>query len=362
MTRPLGAYVRFGKELQDLSGAVLVPVADEKAFLALLDNVGMNPSKGKDGIYTLQTKQNIDLYLRFAKHYAYISGINTENLSDKKLLDPAKVLAGSADSVVTATVRLDQIDDTTKLIVLDQIAQAVQAQQEKALPGETPAQKEFRKLMLGQVGKTITDVFKEGQRKLRHCPAEGEKGIALRLSLAAQPGTDLAKSIAAAGKAKSLFAGLLPQDAAFRVLVDATLPPAMHKAFTKTMEDAAERRLPASATRRSATGPGGRQCDIADGQRGPSRRLLRHGRSGGQALHAAGCHQGRQWRRAGQRGPQAAGERGEEPARRATAKDQARRCVGWFGQDPPVRAAARRQDRHGARRPAGRPEPVRRIS
>ena len=38
LKRPVGAYVRFGKELEDLSGAILIPVADQPAFLDLLDN------------------------------------------------------------------------------------------------------------------------------------------------------------------------------------------------------------------------------------------------------------------------------------------------------------------------------------
>src|SRR5581483_1464986 len=37
--RPLGAYVRFGKDIEDISGAVLVPIADEKAFLDLLERL-----------------------------------------------------------------------------------------------------------------------------------------------------------------------------------------------------------------------------------------------------------------------------------------------------------------------------------
>src|SRR5438876_588597 len=31
--RPLGAYVRFGKALDEVNGAILVPIADEKTFL-----------------------------------------------------------------------------------------------------------------------------------------------------------------------------------------------------------------------------------------------------------------------------------------------------------------------------------------
>src|SRR5438067_297303 len=46
LQRPVGIYVRFGKELEDINGAILVPVADQQAFLAALENLGMNPTKG----------------------------------------------------------------------------------------------------------------------------------------------------------------------------------------------------------------------------------------------------------------------------------------------------------------------------
>src|SRR5437879_5039239 len=48
--RPFGFYGRIGKELDDISGAILVPVADEAAFLNLLKNINLQVIKGDDGI------------------------------------------------------------------------------------------------------------------------------------------------------------------------------------------------------------------------------------------------------------------------------------------------------------------------
>src|SRR5262245_52363720 len=55
--RPLGLYARVGKEITDLQAVLLVPVADEKEFLTLLDNLNFRPEKGNDGLYTV--KQNV---------------------------------------------------------------------------------------------------------------------------------------------------------------------------------------------------------------------------------------------------------------------------------------------------------------
>src|SRR6266480_3807260 len=51
-SRPFGVYARFGKELDDIRGAILIPMVDDKSFLTLLDNVGVTYKKDADGIYT----------------------------------------------------------------------------------------------------------------------------------------------------------------------------------------------------------------------------------------------------------------------------------------------------------------------
>src|SRR5438045_2837626 len=50
--RPFGFYGRIGKELDDISGAILLPIADEQAFLNLLKNLNVQIIKGGDGIHT----------------------------------------------------------------------------------------------------------------------------------------------------------------------------------------------------------------------------------------------------------------------------------------------------------------------
>src|SRR5262245_44799656 len=68
--RPFGAYARFGKGLEDIGGAVLIPIASEKAFLTLLDNLDVRATKEKNDIYKLQTPAPVEVYLRFANRYA----------------------------------------------------------------------------------------------------------------------------------------------------------------------------------------------------------------------------------------------------------------------------------------------------
>jgi hypothetical protein len=243
LDRPIGAYLRFGEDLSEFSATLLVPVGDPKAFLVLLEDQEMSPKLGKNDIYTLQTKWNIDLYLRFAKKYAYVS-INTENLSDKKLREPAEVLAGADDSLITVTVRLDQVSNAYKIVALGALEQELGNLQDKVLEGQTETQQKFTKATIKQFSQTAADVFKDGQR-LRFDVSfdKNKKDLALQLSLTAKPNTELARTIDASGKMKSPFAALMGKDAAFRGSVDATFPTAVHETFTKALQEWAEKSL-----------------------------------------------------------------------------------------------------------------------
>jgi hypothetical protein len=249
LSRPAGAYVRFGEEVTDINGAVLIPIADTEAFLTLLGNLRMNPTKGKDGLYTVtlnqQSGQNIDIYMRIVNKYACFSAPNPDNLAAGKLLDPSKVLAGPADSLLSIVARLDQVPAFLRGLAVSQIEEQLRIAQDKApAQPETPAQAELRKAMIKQASRVIGDTFNDGQRaQLDVSMAKDTKDLTLRLSLSAKPGSELAKTIKNAGEHKSPFAGLLTTNAAFRTSVDVSFPPEVHKAFAKVIEDAAQKSL-----------------------------------------------------------------------------------------------------------------------
>src|SRR5262245_57417550 len=49
--KPIGLYGTLGtKGLADSHGVLLLPIADEKAFLKMLENLDLKPEKGKDGL------------------------------------------------------------------------------------------------------------------------------------------------------------------------------------------------------------------------------------------------------------------------------------------------------------------------
>jgi len=242
--RPLGAYVRFGKDIEDISGAVLVPIADEKAFLDLLERLNQKPVKGKDNIYTVPTGKAFDLYFRFANGYAYVTGINPDNLLDKNLLNPAQVLAGKDDAVLSTLIRLEQLPEFTKNLAKSQLEEQLQNLEAKGPPGEAPGQKAFRVALLREFARTGAAILKEGAElrfEVGLDPVARE--FAATFGLTGQAGSELAKSFANLGKSQSPFAGIVKKDLAFLGAVAVTLPDDVNRAFGKVVDEAMEKGL-----------------------------------------------------------------------------------------------------------------------
>ena len=54
--RPFGGYARIGSDFNDVVGVAMIPIADEKAFLSLLENLNFKPARDKKGVYTVSER------------------------------------------------------------------------------------------------------------------------------------------------------------------------------------------------------------------------------------------------------------------------------------------------------------------
>jgi hypothetical protein len=108
--RPFGAYVLSPEKPGNLEDAVFpivyfVPVADEKRFVALLEEVSWRPRKMEDGSYRLTVPIAGEHFFCFANGHAYAS--TTQAALRGKLPEPATFLPdGGPRSVVTASLRI----------------------------------------------------------------------------------------------------------------------------------------------------------------------------------------------------------------------------------------------------------------
>jgi hypothetical protein len=242
--RPLGAYVRFGKEIGDISGAVLVPIADEKSFLDLLARFNWLTNKGKNDIYTVQTGRPFDLYFRFVERYAYVTGINPDNLLDQNVIGAGAVLGGEDRAVLTTSVRLDRLPEGAKLLAQFQLEQELQKAQAKGPRDETEAQRAFRVAVLRELAQTAAGLLKEGaELRIDVGIDEAAQEFRAQVALSGQAGTDMAAALARLGKSQSPFTGLFKKDLAMLGAVNLALPETVNDALAKVIDEVMARSL-----------------------------------------------------------------------------------------------------------------------
>lgn len=239
--RPIGMYATITAGLQDSSVVVLVPIADEKAFIEFLGNFMIKAEKGDDGIYTIDNIPNapipLTVYFRFENKYAYVTLMEKGNIDKKKLLAPEKVLAGAADEVLSASVKLGELPDVLKQIVLTQVENAVAEVKEKKGENEPPAVTKLRETAADMFLARIKDVINDGEEVSLKLKVDTKADdIAVDFWFKPKAGSQLAKDMESAGKGTSLFTGLAGKDDAVSFLASVVIPEQIRKAMVPAIE------------------------------------------------------------------------------------------------------------------------------
>lgn len=240
--KPIGFYARIGPNGIDSTGALLVPVADEKALLGQLETLDLKAQKDKDGVYSLSLDQSpFPVLFRFARGYAFVTlGTpgNDKLLRRDENLDPAIVFPGNWDGTASLTVHMDRIPTNLKELALGQSELRLADLKEKEEPGETKAQREFRVALIDEIGARFKSLLKDGGEINARMDIDRKAGdLNISLSLAGKPGSPLAAEIAELGKVKSLGAGLPGADSALRLTAALALPEKLRKALEPAIEE-----------------------------------------------------------------------------------------------------------------------------
>ncbi len=242
-TKPLGLYGYLGPNGIDSEAVVLVPVSDEKAFRDKLEQFNLKAEKDGD-LYKVDVPQiPFPVYMKFANKYAYLTVRDKEPLGNDRLLDPAKVLAGSGTA--SAVVNLDEIPKELKEIALTQSELQLANAKEKDMSGETKAQKQFRVAVLDEAFARFKDLLNDGGTLSLRFDLNRKAGdLTVEAALAAKSGTKLAEGIAGLGQTTSVAAGVVGgRDAAMTVRIDAALPERLRKALGPVIEEAFQQAL-----------------------------------------------------------------------------------------------------------------------
>jgi hypothetical protein len=236
--RPFGLYGTINPGLMDSNAVVLVPVANEKAILSLLENFNVKAKRGDDDIYTV-SRDNlpVPIFFRFANRYAYITVQDKSSLAKDKLLPPATVLPPGQTGTVSAIFRIDQIPDALKQIALGQMELRLADVQDRK-DGESEAEHQLKVETSKEVARQISSLFREGGAlTLRVDVDRKAEQLVAELGLTGKPDSKLATRIADLAQTKSLFGSLVSKDSAMNLAVHLALPTEIRKVLGPMLEE-----------------------------------------------------------------------------------------------------------------------------
>jgi hypothetical protein len=223
--KPVGLYASFDAgiasgDFSKCTVVALVPVTDEKDFVALLGQASLNVKKNGD-VYSIEIPNApVQASLRFLKGYAYV-GISPDQLNPKTLLDPSEVISDKETAALVLRLRMDRVPEDLKKIALDFFANAAEFPQGANMPA---ALKEiygdYMKLAMRRMKMALED-GKEVAYRIDLDPKSGALNI--EASVDPKPDTKLAKSIAALKPSKNDFTGIIGSDSAGHILFQSPL-------------------------------------------------------------------------------------------------------------------------------------------
>jgi hypothetical protein len=236
--RPLGLYGQLGPMGVDSKAVLLLPIADEKAFLDMLTRLDFVPEKADGGAYKVSLpKVPQPVYFRFANKYLY-AALSPESVGKDQLLDPAAVLPADHVGALSLTVNLDQVPAKLKELALTSAELRLAKYGKEKQPGETERQRALRVAVLDQLARQYKELLDEGGAVDAHLDVDRKAGeLALAVSLTAKPGSKLAGSLADLGSAPSVAAALPAAGTALRAAVNVALPESVRKALVPALDD-----------------------------------------------------------------------------------------------------------------------------
>lgn len=244
--KPLGAYGWIGAFGIDSKVVLLVPIADQKAFLDLIsDTLDVKPEKGKDDVYTMNLeKVPAPVYFRFANDYAYVTVRDKDVLDKNKLLAPAEVLPAGQVGTVSVTLNIDEIPDDLKSNALGVIENQLAGVKEQDMPGHTEAQKKFRNAAIDELGAQLKSLLNNGGETTLRLDLDRKAGdLSLTVSVAGKEGSSLARRIRDLGQVKSLTASLLHPNSALTGELNISLPEKLRALLGPALKDAEKQAL-----------------------------------------------------------------------------------------------------------------------
>lgn len=197
LNRPLGGYAVFSEAMVDSQFIVMLPVAEEKAFINLLKSrLSLEPKDEGEGLYKL-TVPNVPppIFFRFHERYACITILDPKHVDPKALLDPKSFFHSKDDAIATAVLHVDRIPAEFRKVMLGQLELRLH-DLTKGNP-HTDSLDRFGQWLLREAGlragKCLSDDVSTLTLRLELTPSRDD--IALTAEITPRKGSDFSKTV-----------------------------------------------------------------------------------------------------------------------------------------------------------------------
>ncbi len=248
LEKPVGFYAKVGPAGVDSTGVLLVPVKNQKDFLAILNMFGQNPTEGEGGLFSLNIPgAPFGAIFRFANGYVYATLKNTPDaeagLSPTKIYAPAALFKQDDNSLASVTFNVDAMPNDLKRKGLEGLEEFLRQLRANELPKEQNViVRTFLDALAEELATKVQSFIVDTQTAVVRFEFDRKKeDLALNFRLTPRKGSGLANDLAAAGAGKGLGAGIVSPGSAASAFGNIIAPKSLKKTLDPLIDDLIEK-------------------------------------------------------------------------------------------------------------------------
>ena len=243
--KPIGLVGTVAKQLDKSEVLLLLPIADEKTFMAFLDGIGIEPKKLEDGSYSMSLENvPFPVLFRFANGYLYgtLKFTAETTLASADKLPKPDVALGTGTGILSLAMNLDAVPVALRKTVIPAIALHLGNLKDQEIPGATEKQKELRDAALDEVMRITKQIIEDGASiKAQFDLDRKSDSFGFGLHIDGPRGSTLAKDIQSLGARTSLGPAILGKDSVMGGYINLPIPAPLRKLLDPVIDELFEK-------------------------------------------------------------------------------------------------------------------------
>lgn len=241
--KPVGFYAKIGPNGIDSHGVLMVPIKNQKDFLATLALLNINPMEGQGGLYTVNAPgAPFPILFRFANGYVYATVKNTDEaeagLAPAKLYAPDAIFKQGDDSVISVTFNVDAIPNELKRKALSGLEEGVRQGRREIGKEPNAIVRGLAETVIEELATKVQSLVVDTQALTLQLDLDRTKeDIGFGIRLTPRANSELAADLATLSTGKSLGAGIVAPDSAGNMATNAVVPASLKKALAPVIDE-----------------------------------------------------------------------------------------------------------------------------